>query len=355
MKSWSMRILLGWCLIGLAGLSNAHEAAAITWQQVEGRIAGDEPIFPSEQKQDGLEGWVQTSFIVNEQGDVEDAIVVLSSGNKALEDAALKAVNSWQFAASGYSKIMPRVQINFRQSADGRDGIFENDVEQGKVNHRFLSGFKRGMSSITDGDFVAAQSKWQDLKNRINNNWTENSYLWVLDAYFHDAQQAYPQVLLATERVLVNGREFLPKNLFVEVLKKRFVAAIQSNQLQIAADSFVLLKSSTDDKNTIASLQPYYQQAKTLLASKEPTESIGLVPEHGNWHQPVTGSQVTVTAYEGKLDNVKVRCSDWHTNSDVQKQSDGNMSANITIDKNAQNCQLFVFGDKNAVALVSEI
>ena len=53
-------------------------------------------ILPMLQK-NGQEGWVQLSFVIDQQGNVLDPIVEDSSGVKSLEKAVRIAIKNWKF------------------------------------------------------------------------------------------------------------------------------------------------------------------------------------------------------------------------------------------------------------------
>ena len=55
------------------------------------------PQYPPWAQQRGLEGWVELTFIVTEQGTVMDPVVTDSSPKGAFEDSALAAVARWRF------------------------------------------------------------------------------------------------------------------------------------------------------------------------------------------------------------------------------------------------------------------
>ena len=55
------------------------------------------PQYPLSALQRGLEGWVKLTFIVTEEGMVQDPVVVDAKPRGAFEDSALAAVTRWRF------------------------------------------------------------------------------------------------------------------------------------------------------------------------------------------------------------------------------------------------------------------
>lgn len=61
-------------------------------------VSAVQPKYPSSARSAGIEGVVGVKMLVNASGKVENAFVVRSSGNAALDEAALAAVYKWRFS-----------------------------------------------------------------------------------------------------------------------------------------------------------------------------------------------------------------------------------------------------------------
>lgn len=60
-------------------------------------LSAPAPVYPESARQSGVSGTVLVGLAINEAGTVSDAWVESSSGNDALDRAAVQAVLSWQF------------------------------------------------------------------------------------------------------------------------------------------------------------------------------------------------------------------------------------------------------------------
>jgi periplasmic protein TonB len=60
-------------------------------------IDGPPPIYPTEARLKGWAGKVRVRVLISEQGTVKDAVIAASSGHTCLDDAALRALQHWQF------------------------------------------------------------------------------------------------------------------------------------------------------------------------------------------------------------------------------------------------------------------
>jgi len=82
------------------------------------------PRYPYRAQRQGIEGWVRVSFLITEQGEVQDAVVIDADPKDSFDQAALRAVAKWRFK--------PRIQdgkpvavraeqvVNFKLSGDSR-------------------------------------------------------------------------------------------------------------------------------------------------------------------------------------------------------------------------------------------
>ena len=61
-------------------------------------VSAAQPKYPSSARNAGVEGVVGVKMLVNASGKVEEAFVVRSSGNAALDEAAVAAVYKWRFS-----------------------------------------------------------------------------------------------------------------------------------------------------------------------------------------------------------------------------------------------------------------
>jgi protein TonB len=75
------------------------------------------PQYPPTALQRGLEGWVDLTFIVTEEGTVQDPVVLDATPKNTFEKAALAAVSRWRFrpvqSADGPVAVRVRLHVDF--------------------------------------------------------------------------------------------------------------------------------------------------------------------------------------------------------------------------------------------------
>ncbi|MCS4308570.1 TonB family protein [Rheinheimera pacifica] len=88
----------------MAGVSKTQQLAAVM------RI---EPRYPLQAAEQGISGYVQIKFDVDAQGKVSNASVVKSSPEKVFDKEALRALEQWQYTATGKVHKDQLVQLDF--------------------------------------------------------------------------------------------------------------------------------------------------------------------------------------------------------------------------------------------------
>jgi bla regulator protein BlaR1 len=88
----------------MAGVSKTQQLAAVM------RI---EPRYPLQAAEQGISGYVQIKFDVDAQGKVINASVVKSSPEKVFDKEALRALEQWQYTATGKVHKDQLVQLDF--------------------------------------------------------------------------------------------------------------------------------------------------------------------------------------------------------------------------------------------------
>jgi TonB family protein len=72
------------------------------------------PKYPNDALEDGIEGWVDVSFLVSAAGDVTDARVEAAQPRARFDRAALSSVRQWKFEARPAEAVDPTLRIKTR-------------------------------------------------------------------------------------------------------------------------------------------------------------------------------------------------------------------------------------------------
>ena len=72
------------------------------------------PKYPNDALEDGIEGWVDVSFLVSAAGDVTDARVEAAQPRARFDRAALSSVRQWKFEPRPADAVDPTLRIKTR-------------------------------------------------------------------------------------------------------------------------------------------------------------------------------------------------------------------------------------------------
>lgn len=342
MKALRFKILLN-SLLTVTAMTPSHIGAetldVMTLPEPVTRVS---PNYPAVARSNGLEGWVRVSYVVDEKGTVKDAFVEDSSGFDAFEDSALEAVGQWKYKPATVNgdpveQCRNGVQLNFRLSTDD---TYHEDKKNSQVNKRFHSRFKRGMDAVEKGKMEDAWEKIEQLQQRRKRNWIENSYLWVLEAYYFEKANKPIALEKSLNRIKNNGAGNLPKSLYVEMLKKLFVAEVSGNKLANAKHTFEALQAYSSDSPVTQQMLPYYQQVNAFIEGPDPLEVVAQLSEAERWSHNLSRKTFQIQSNEKPLQRVEIRCDNKRsvTHSVSQKA--------FEIPESWGQCRVFVSGEK---------
>lgn len=123
-------------LLSILGPINITLASSSDW------VSAPKPKFPPEVLRQNYEGSVTIRAVVGTDGTVEQTSVVRSSGNRALDRAAARAVQRWKMRASA---------IKPDDRTQGREVIVEFR-EEAPVAARYASGVSAAFASVAGAD-----------------------------------------------------------------------------------------------------------------------------------------------------------------------------------------------------------
>ena len=79
------------------------------------------PIYPGRARRRGIEGFVEVEFVVNEQGTVENILIIKSDPPEVFDNTVKKTVSKWRFKPGSIAGIpvKTRVKVPFQFDLDG--------------------------------------------------------------------------------------------------------------------------------------------------------------------------------------------------------------------------------------------
>jgi TonB family protein len=262
------------------------------------------PKYPTSMARKGAEGWVQLNFVVNTEGKVENIVVVDSSGMQAFENAAIKAIEHWEYSPA-YVDGKPVEQCHNNVQMDFRlQGI------EKRVRRKFKNNYESVREALNSNDIGLARELFDGMKNKGLLNSIEFSFFSLLGADLTKAEKDrlaeldYVKSILFTD----DSGEYLGEEAHRILLNRLFVLQLQQSKYLDLLDTFQRIETQNNNQENIAALRPYANKVIDLLKSKQVILISGTVKQDGDWWHPLSRRAFSLKEVDGTLDTVELRC-----------------------------------------------
>jgi TonB family protein len=94
-----------------------------------------EPKYPIEAANNGISGYVQLAYTIDERGHTNNIKVIEASPKNTFEKNAVTALRQWQYTASSNPKKIHRIQLDFRINEDATNTPQNGQFERLDVSH----------------------------------------------------------------------------------------------------------------------------------------------------------------------------------------------------------------------------
>ena len=302
-------------------------------------VQQDDPTFPSSGFRTGQEGWVRVNFVVAADGRATDVIVVDSVGGAVFEEAALEAVEDWQFQPGDAEITRNVVDMRF-ELRRGREAATSN----------FLRRYQRIMSHVLEEEMDHAREQVDAAVELGGWNLYEEAMLALMIGRVEGLEDDPAEKLeyylraigLASQRAL-NGadrRDALSRVFEIQ----HFYGQYGSAQLTLAA-----LNTLPRGDRAAENLTPKVDEIEAALGAAAPITVQGRLYtpcdcEEGRplWHYQPARSEFSFANLSGNVESFEARCETSRISGDVQ---DGGQ---WTLPEAPARCEIFVFGADGA-------
>ncbi|KZN44100.1 energy transducer TonB [Pseudoalteromonas luteoviolacea] len=296
-----------------------------------------EPVYPVQAARKGQEGWVELSYVVNENGEVESVLVENSSGIRSFEKAALNAVKQWKFDPATQNnkpvkQCQNQIQMNF----------LLNNAEVG-VSRRFLGRYKKLITKIENNELEGVPEKLEELRAINLGNFTENSHFWTAEARYYYKTGEKEKELEALNKVAYRGKEYLNRDMYVASVARATILNLEKNKLKHAMLMFDKLSQTKGGESHTKQLFPYIDKVEAFIADESKQIWVqGEISERSIWQHDLARSAFTIANVQGNLTSLEVRCANQYSVYDVKQGLQWN------IPQSWQRCRVYVHGSKGA-------
>ncbi|KZN48416.1 energy transducer TonB [Pseudoalteromonas luteoviolacea] len=294
------------------------------------------PYFPTRAANQGREGWVQLSYVVNEKGEVESAVVEKSSGYGIFERAALRAVEKWTFEPAlqnnkPVKQCQNQVHMNFHLAGVNRT-----------VTRQFLRRYKAVVAKIDANELDDVPALLQEMESKGLQNLTEDSYFWVAKARFYNVKANKLKELQAIEQVMLFGEGVVKEQIYNALLARATLLNIEQNRFENALETYALLSKSKKAEKATSQLAPYIDKLKEFIADESKHIWVKGQVEKSLWVHKLVRNAFSISDIQGNLNTLEVRCDNQFSTYEVKTGLQWN------IPKSWQGCQVYVYGEQGA-------
>ncbi len=266
------------------------------------------PRYPGSEAAKGGEGWVEVSFVVKKDGTVGDTIIDNSSGRRAFEKEALRAVRKWRYEPATMNgepieRCHTKVRIIF--SIEGQKG----------ARRSFRNQYKKILALLEKGKLEEARIKIDQMAEKATMNNYENAHLWMLRSMLYEKEGDDLQQLESLQRVIMGGGDFVDKKIYVPVMLTIFKLEINFQQYAEALKILEQIRERKLDDELMETLEATAQEIERLREADQLIVIEGKIGEaqeehHGAgiWHHTLLRRAVGVKPGSGTLERVELLC-----------------------------------------------
>ncbi|MFT5840386.1 MAG: TonB family protein [Flavobacteriales bacterium] len=292
------------------------------------------PKYPTNAAKNGQEGWVQLSFVIDQQGNVLDPIVEDSSGVKSLEKAVRIAIKNWKFDpakrnGAAIEQCQMTVQMDFKM----------NKAATG-VRRKFLNQYNRVSEALSDQNYSLATQELITLRNNEMWNMAENAWCWNIDASYAKVTGDIKREQKSIGRALSSDENIFGAGNNIDLLSRLFVLQTQANHFAKALDTFDRLAVVENSQNVTNKLSSYVTQIREILDGEDPLVIQANIENIGSWFHKLSRNGFSLADIQGEFDEIEIRCANKRTRTTVASDT------NWTIPDSLGQCTVFVKGDK---------
>ena len=300
------------------------------------------PKYPINAARQGREGWAILSFVINEEGGVEDIIVKDSSGSKDLTKEAKKAVKKWRYKPAfengkAIQQCVNTVQLDFRMNKNGTTG----------ATRKFIAKYKKAQKALVDKNYEELEKNLASMKKNKYMHLSENNYLHLLLADYAKEKGQKGKQLSHLNRVAMSLKSMSNEKQKLSVLYQVFNLQVELSEFQAAHTTYEKLIK-------LPSAEPYLEQFAAVMVQVEKLIAgdknlvIAANIKKDFWTADLVRKEFSLIDVEGSLHTLDVRCANKRHVYTIETGS------TWKIPTSWGNCSIYVFGEPNTTFKLME-
>jgi TonB family protein len=293
-------------------------------------VWAEAPSYPTSENVSGIEGWVQVIFMISPKAEPYEIAVVESTGAKAFETAAIRAIRSWRFRAATLGN----------KPVDSSMGLklhFTLDRPETKAAEKFRHAFTDVMKAIEADDRIRADAAFRKLKVR---NLHEDAYASFANYHYHRKWGTEAQQINDLRRAIAHERvaRYLNQDVFAGALDMLLRLEVQTQDFARALRTWELLQPIASKEMT-QRFQPVMEEIKSLKRSDRPFSMTAHIDRGTSWHGDLFRNRFEIRVASGQVSEIKLRCEKQYVSFGYQP------AVPYTVDPRHGSCHIEVIGE----------
>ena len=294
------------------------------------------PKYPVSAARDAREGWARLSFVIDEEGNVNNILVTETSGSKDITKAAIKAAKKWKYKPAmengkPVQQCVNSVQMDFRMHKNGTTG----------ATRRFISKYKKAQQALADKDYKELEKQIALMKKNKYMHLSENNYLHLLSAEYAKEIGQKDKQLSHLNRVAMSLVTMTDEEQKLSVLYQVFSLQLELNKFKAAHATYEKLIQ-------LPAAKPYREQfvsaitkVNDIIASDKNLVLDGTINKEF-WTTELVRNEFSLTDVEGSLHTLDVRCANKRHVYTIEQNNTWKLPSSW------QDCRIYVFGEPNS-------
>ena len=296
------------------------------------RISPKYPINAAKQRR---EGWAIFSFVIDEEGKVQDVIVKDSSGSIDMTKAAKKAVKQWQYKPAlvngkPIQQCVNTVQMSFKMNKNGTTGVYK----------KFRSKYKSAIAALENKDYKEVERLLTLMKKNKYMHLSENNYMHLLAADYAADLGDKEQRLFHLSKAAINAVTRNEEQQMA-VLYQVFILEVELQKYQAAYETYEKLTALEVAKPYITKLEKVITQINDAISGDKNIVIAANLDDSDHWSTALVRNEFSLSNIEGSLHTLDVRCANKRHQYTVENNN------TWTIPSTWEDCSIYVYGEKN--------
>ncbi len=307
------------------------------------------PRYPQSALRSGDQGWVRLSFVVNEEGEVVDPVVVDSSGDREFERAAKRTTESWSYEPATWDGE------TVQQCENEVMITFAIESSEAGVRRPFYRQYRRASEALDEDNTERAEELLEQMSTRAMTTYERARYR-ILQARLADAYGDDDARLRHLRRAVASGGRWIDEETYVPVLYVILVLELEAGDYSAALrtwDALNELDTTGIDLTQAAAAIEFVQEAiagPDILAMEAQLEADeGCEDCTADWiYRPLRNS-FAFSEIDGDVENLEIRCQRQRVVDDVSEDK------TWQIPDSWGDCSILVFGEPGTTFKLLEI